>query len=99
MSKKKDRKIKRMQRLAIWPAIVEMLITELIIFVLTIFICALAIFGIINTLVLNNSKECHTVVEFVNDNWEKMTREQMVRVEDAIRESLGMEIPECVEAP
>ena len=29
----------------------------------------------------------------------KMTREQMVRVEDAIRESLGMEIPECVEAP
>ena len=29
----------------------------------------------------------------------KMTREQMIRVEDAIRESLGMEIPECVEAP
>ena len=29
----------------------------------------------------------------------KMTREQMREVEDAIRESLGMEIPECVEAP
>ena len=29
----------------------------------------------------------------------KMTREQMTIVEDAIRESLGMEIPECVEAP
>jgi len=29
----------------------------------------------------------------------KVTREQMSRVEDAIRESLGMEIPECVEAP
>ena len=29
----------------------------------------------------------------------KMTREQMAVVEDAIRESLGMEIPECVEAP
>ena len=29
----------------------------------------------------------------------KMTREQMTKVEDAIRESLGMEIPECVEAP
>ena len=26
----------------------------------------------------------------------KMTREQMTKVEDAIRESLGMEIPECV---
>ena len=29
----------------------------------------------------------------------KMTREQMIQVEDAIRTSLGMEIPECVEAP
>ena len=29
----------------------------------------------------------------------RMTREQMTKVEDAIRESLGMEIPECVEAP
>ena len=29
----------------------------------------------------------------------KMTREQMTKVEDAIRESLGMEIPESVEAP
>ena len=29
----------------------------------------------------------------------KMTREQMLIVEDAIRESLGMEIPECIEAP
>ncbi len=29
----------------------------------------------------------------------KITSEQMSGVEDAIRESLGMEIPECVEAP
>jgi len=29
----------------------------------------------------------------------KLTREQMAVVEDAIRESLGLEIPECVEAP
>ena len=29
----------------------------------------------------------------------KITPEQMSGVEDAIRESLGMEIPECVEAP
>ena len=29
----------------------------------------------------------------------RITREQMSKVEEAIRESLGMEIPECVEAP
>ncbi len=29
----------------------------------------------------------------------RLTNEQMKQVEDAIHESLGMEIPECVEAP
>ena len=29
----------------------------------------------------------------------RITKDQMAKVEDAIRESLGMEIPECVEAP
>ncbi len=29
----------------------------------------------------------------------RLTNEQMKKVEDAIRDSLGMEIPECVEAP
>ena len=77
MSKKKDRRIKKMQRLPIWPAIVEMILTETVIFALTIFICALAVFGIINTLILNNSKECHTVVDFVNENWDSMPREQL----------------------
>ena len=77
MSKKKDRKIKRLQRLAIWPAIVEMFIAEFIIFALTIFICALSVFGIINTLILTNAKECRTVVKFVNENWDSMSREQL----------------------
>ena len=71
MSKKKDRKIKRLQKMAIWPAIVEMLIIEIILFSLTVFICAISIFGIINTLIINNSKECRTVIQYVNEKWDK----------------------------
>ena len=71
MSKKKDRRIKRLQRLSIWPAVVEMFLTELVIFSLTVFICAIALFGIINSLVLNTAKECRTIVQSVNDNWGK----------------------------
>ena len=74
MSKRKDRKIKRLQRLPIWPVIVEMIITELVIFSLAVFICALASFGIINTLVLNNAKECRAVIQYVNENWESLPR-------------------------
>ena len=77
MSKKKERRIKRLQKLPIWPAVLEMIITELVIFSLTIFICVLSIFGIINTLVLKMSKDCNTVIESVNANWNSESREQI----------------------
>ena len=50
MSKKKERRIKRLQRLPIWPAVLEMVLTELVIFILTVFICAIAGFGILGGL-------------------------------------------------
>ena len=77
MSKKKEKRIKRLQKLPIWPAVLEMIITELVIFILTFFICAIAIFGIINTLVLNMAKDCNTVIQSVNENWNKESRQQI----------------------
>ena len=80
MSRTKDRKIKRLQKLGIWSVILEMVITELVIFSLTVFICVLSLFGIINTLILNNSKECRTIVEYVNQNWGKESREELEKM-------------------
>lgn len=77
MSKKKDRKIKRLQKLPIWPAVVEMIVIELVIFSLTIFICALSLFGIVNTLVLGMVKNCNGAIELVNTNWENQTQEEI----------------------
>ena len=66
---KKERKIKRLRKRAIWPAVVEMIITETIIIVLTSLICVLALFGIINTVVMQNMKESSTLVQTVNESW------------------------------
>ncbi len=77
MSRKKERRIKRLQKLPIWPAVLEMVITEFVIFFLTIFICLLAVFGIVNTLVLKMAKDCNTVIESVNANWNRESREQI----------------------
>ena len=77
MSKKKDRRIKRLQRRPVWPAVVEMIITELVIFTLSLFICALSLFGILNTLILNIANECQTVVQNVEENWYKESREEL----------------------
>ena len=77
MSKKKDRRLKRLQRHPIWPAVVEIIITETIIFTLTTAICILALFGIINTVFMQNLKECRTIVQTVNENWYKESRQQL----------------------
>ena len=42
-----------------------------------VFICAISVFGIINSLILNNAKDCKTVLEYVNENWEKESREEL----------------------
>ena len=79
MSKKKERRIKRLQRLPIWTVVLQMVLTELIIFSLTVFICIVSVLGIVNTLILNNAKDCQTVLEYVNETWEKESREQLDR--------------------
>ena len=87
MSKKKDRRIKRLQRLPVWPAVVEMIITELVIFSLSLFICALSLFGILNTLILNIANECQTVVQAVEENWYKESREDLQKRLSSFEES------------
>ena len=77
MSKKKERRIKRLQRLPIWPAVVEMLVTELVIFSFSIFICVLAVIGIINTLALNMVRDCSSAVELVNESWNTYPHEEV----------------------
>ena len=77
MSKKKDRRIKRLQRIPIWSAVVQMIVTEFIIFSFTVFICLLCLLGIANTLILNAAKESQSVIQYVNENWNKKNREQI----------------------
>jgi len=77
MSRKKDKRIKKLHKVAVWPAIVELFIIEIILFVMAISICLLAVFGVFNTVVLNNEKNCRTVVEFINENWNKTSPQQL----------------------
>ena len=80
MSKKKEKRIKRLQKMPIWPAVLEMIITEFVIFSLTIFICAFSLFGMINTVVLNMMKTCRSAVELVNENWSGQNLEDVNKI-------------------
>ncbi len=77
MSKKKERKLKRLRRLSIWSLILEMIVVEFIISGLAVFSSALAVCGIANTIVLNTAKDCNIVVNAINQNWKTESREQI----------------------
>lgn len=74
MSRKKERKIKRLQHVTVWPTILGMIITLIVIFVMTTFICAVAFSGLVNSTLINSIKECKKVVQTVNENWNKSSR-------------------------
>lgn len=83
MSKKKERKIKRLQKLSIWPTILGMIITELVIFIFTVFICGISLAGIINSAIINTTKDCYKVVNYVNKNW-SMEENARIKLEESL---------------
>ncbi len=87
MSKKKEKKLKRLRRFSIWSLIVEMVIVELVISGLAFFSCALAVCGIVNTIVLNTAKDCNIVVNSINENWEKESPEKINERLQAFKEA------------
>ena len=62
MSKKKDKKIKRLRRLPIWPTIVS-----LIIFAITLFLCWCTISGIAVSVITQSEKECRSILKTVDE--------------------------------
>lgn len=69
MSRRKERKIRNLKRKVIWPRVVGMIFTDLIILGFTGFFSFLAVLGIIDSSILNNTKDIEKVVGVVNREW------------------------------
>ena len=67
MSKKKDKKIKRLRRLPVWPTIVSLILVESVVFVITLFLCWCTLSGIAVSVITQSEKECRSVVKTVNE--------------------------------
>ena len=67
MSKKKDKKIKRLRRLPIWPTIVSLIIVETIVFAITLFLCWCTISGIAVSVITQSEKECRSILKTVDE--------------------------------
>ena len=87
MSKKKDRKIKRLRRLPIWPTVVSLIIIEIIVFVLSFFLCWCTLTGIAATVITQSEKECRSVLKTVNEYYKTDTSEDLTTRINSIIES------------
>ena len=70
MSRKKERKIKKLQHLSVGPVVFEIFLRELVIYAVTGLICFFAIVGAAYTVILQNDKECFQIVKAVEELWE-----------------------------
>lgn len=79
MSKRKEHKIKILKSKAIWPRILGMIITDIIILGCTAFISYLAVLGIVNTLIIENNRYCEKIVEVIEKNWKGTTTTELAK--------------------
>ena len=77
MSKKKDKRIKRLRRLPIWPTVLSMVLVEIIVFSLAVFLCWCTVSGIAITVITQSEKECRSILRTVNEYYNTDTPEQL----------------------
>ena len=68
MSRRKEKKIKRLRRVSILPVIIRQTLTETAILLFSIFISALVILTIMHGGFIENRKDCMTIVQAINES-------------------------------
>ncbi len=87
MSKKKDKKIKRLRSLPIWPSVLSLILVESIVFVIALFLCWCTLAGMAITVMTNSEKECRSVVETVNEYYKTDTKDELTERINAVIEN------------
>ena len=87
MSKKKDKKIKRLRSLPIWPSVLSLILVESIVFVIALFLCWCTLAGMAITVMTNSEKECRSVVETVNEYYKTDTKDELTEKINSVIEN------------
>ena len=70
----------------LWPVIVGMIFTQLVVIILASLMLWLSYIGLANIIVLNNEKECLEVVDVVNNHWYNETRTKIALKINEVKE-------------
>ena len=87
MSKKKEKKIKRLQHAPVWQRVAGIIITRILVIGGTIFMSSVAAIGTINTVFLNNMEDARKVVQCFNETYGKVESAEFERqIEQCIKQ-------------
>lgn len=83
MSKRKEIKIRRLKSRSIWPRVLTMIFVDILVIVMTFFLCYLAFAGLINSYVIKDYNDAMEVVELVDKNWNEPSalENEIVKIE------------------
>ncbi len=70
MSKRREKKIKRMRRLSIWPQIIETFVVELIIIIIGVTVFMVDTLMDLHNVILSEPELCNNIVKKVEKNWD-----------------------------
>ena len=73
MSKKKEKRIKRLRKYSLWPQIIETILVEVAFIVAVVLIFMIDIVSMNTNLVTIGSKDCDAIVEYVGKGWDSQT--------------------------
>ena len=73
MSKKKEKRIKRLRKYSLWPQIIETVIVEIAFIIAVSFVMVIDLIAENHDLVTRNAEVCATIVEYVNQGWDSST--------------------------
>ena len=74
MSKKKDKRIKRLRKYSLWPQIIETFIVEVAFIVAVVIVLVVDFISENYNLLTRNSGTCQSIVQYVNKDWDINTR-------------------------
>ena len=73
MSKKKEKRIKRLRKYSIFPQFIETFVVEFAFVVAIVIVLTVDFSSETHDLILNNAETCKTIVEYVNNDWDSDT--------------------------
>ncbi len=82
MSKKKEKRIKRLRKYSLWPQLIETFLVEVAFLVAIVYVFMVDVITENHNLIIHGADECKQIVAYVNDDWDPAAKSLKAQAAD-----------------